>query len=231
MKHPVNFQRKKIENNPISLPNFTFEKALWDEGFKSICGIDEAGRGPIAGPVSAAAVIINLVNIPTGINDSKKLSSKKRAKLYAEIKKTAYWGLGWADEREIERLNIRKATLLAMHRALKALPIQPDYALIDGRDIPDNLGCGAIPIIKGDARSLSIGAASIIAKHARDMFMYEKSFKYPLYGWEKNAGYPTKAHINAVERYGVTQHHRKSFAPIYNILNKKNISSFTSKKN
>ncbi len=180
------------------------------------CGIDEAGRGPWAGPVVAAAVI--LTSIPTGVDDSKKLNSAKREQLFAQIAATASFGIGIASVDEIDNLNILQATFLAMRRALAALPIKPAFALIDGNRLPPNLPCRAEAIVKGDGRCASIAAASIIAKVTRDRIMAELSQVHPGYGWESNMGYGVPAHLAGLKRLGVTPHHRRSFKPIHNIL-------------
>ena len=183
-----------------------------------VCGIDEAGRGPWAGPVVAAAVILDLAKLPEGANDSKLLSGKKRAGLFGVIMETAQVGIGRASVEEIERLNILQATFLAMHRAVAALPVRPDHALIDGSRIPGDLPCRATGIVKGDQKSTSIAAASIVAKVTRDREMVALAQQYPGYGWETNMGYGVPAHADALERLGVTPHHRRSFKPIHNIL-------------
>lgn len=182
-----------------------------------VAGIDEAGRGPWAGPVVASAVILHPGNIPDGINDSKQLSKLKRDALFDAICATAHTGVGIASVEEIDELNILQATFLAMQRAVDALPIPPAYALVDGNRLP-KLPCPAQAIIEGDARSLSIGAASIIAKVTRDRIMEELAAEYPAYGWDKNAGYGTKMHQNALKNHGVTAYHRRSFKPIRLLL-------------
>ncbi|MEM8580833.1 MAG: ribonuclease HII [Pseudomonadota bacterium] len=199
-------------------PHFDFETALTDKGFCRIAGVDEVGRGPLAGPVVAAAVILDPAQIPDGLDDSKKLSAARREKLTEELLRCATVALGEASVAEIDRLNIRVASHLAMRRALMALKTRPDAALIDGRDIPASLPCIAQAVVKGDAQSLSIAAASIVAKTTRDAQMMALSWQYPGYGWENNAGYPTKAHREALLDIGVSPHHRRSFKPIHNIL-------------
>lgn len=180
---------------------------------KLIAGVDEAGRGPWAGPVVAAAVIIDPNKIFTAINDSKKLNKNQREILYDLITENYIFAVGMADVTEIDQLNILNASLLAMQRAIKALPKHPDIALIDGNKAP-KLSCPAIPIIGGDAKSYSIAAASIIAKVTRDRIMHELSCSHPQYFWQDNAGYGTSKHIAAINQYGVTEHHRNSFKPI-----------------
>ncbi len=178
-----------------------------------IAGVDEAGRGPWAGPVVAAAVILNPTAIPTGLNDSKQLSTARRDALFPQIIAAAHVGIGEASVAEIDRLNIRQATHLAMTRALAALPIAPSTALIDGNDAP-KLACNVCTLIKGDSLSLSIAAASIIAKVTRDRLMHILAQSHAGYGWERNMGYGTAGHATAISQFGVTLHHRRSFAPI-----------------
>jgi len=195
-------------------PDFTVEAQIGGR----VAGVDEAGRGPLAGPVSAAAVVLDPARIPVGLNDSKALTAARRAALFDEIHAVAEVSLAWASVEEIDRLNIRAASLLAMTRAVKGLSTLPDHALIDGNAIPRDLPCAATAVVKGDARCLSIAAASIIAKVARDRVMQDLSQAYPGYGWEANQGYPTAAHRAALLNLGVTPHHRRSFKPVHNIL-------------
>jgi len=203
------------------MPDFSFEKKLAKKGFTSIAGVDEAGRGPWAGPVVAAAVILNPQNLSNdlreGLDDSKKLSATKREALFGELQMHAQIGVGKASVDEIDDINILQATFLAMSRALDSLPQIPDFALIDGNKVPP-IHCPAEAIIKGDGRSLSIAAASIIAKVTRDRIMIDLGQKHPGFAWERNKGYGTKAHIEGLDRLGVTNHHRKSYKPIINIL-------------
>ncbi|MEM9013004.1 MAG: ribonuclease HII [Pseudomonadota bacterium] len=187
----------------------------------SVCGVDEVGRGPLAGPVVAAAVILDPARVPEGIDDSKRLSAKRRAALAEAIRASAQIGIGWAEVAEIDRVNIRQASHRAMERAVAALPIAPATALIDGNALPEDLPCAAEAIVGGDRRSLSIAAASIIAKVHRDRMMAELARAFPGYGWERNAGYGTAEHLAALDRLGPTPHHRRSFAPIHKILCKK----------
>jgi len=196
------------------LPNLSIENSYPG---KIIAGIDEAGRGPLVGPVVAAAVILDTNNIPQGINDSKKLTAKKRELLFAEIIQNHSYGIGQANLYEIEEYNILGATKLAMIRSFNKLPIKPDIALVDGNLTPE-LDCESHPIIKGDSLSLSIAAASIIAKVTRDRILHELAKIHPEYGWEKNSGYGTKKHIEALHKFGVTQYHRKSFAPVKDLV-------------
>lgn len=181
-----------------------------------VCGIDEAGRGPWAGPVVAAAVIWpdkEGTILPKGLNDSKKISAKKREELFQYIRKNSLYGIGAASVDEIDQTNILAATKLAMQRAFVALPYPPKAALIDGNQ-PVALSCPSVPIVEGDAKSASIAAASIIAKVTRDRIMHVLGLAYPHYGWGGNAGYGTKQHQEAIAEHGITEHHRKSFAPI-----------------
>jgi ribonuclease HII len=199
------------------LPNFFLEDQFYS---KIVAGIDEAGRGPWAGPVVAAAVVLNKDNLPIGINDSKKLSIKKRDELFNNIQNLAQIGIGIASVEEIDTLNILQATMLAMQRAVDNLPAMPDVALIDGNKSPI-LPCYTETIIQGDSKCLSIAAASIIAKVTRDRIMEELAKEYNMYGWERNAGYGTKDHIKGLEEYGVSKYHRKSYAPIKKIIMEK----------
>lgn len=182
-----------------------------------VAGIDEAGRGPWAGPVVAAAAVLDPHCLPAGINDSKKLTAAKREKLYDAILSSALVGVGIASVEEIDTLNILGATKLAMRRALENLKVAPDVALVDGNQPPE-LPCRVETVIGGDALSLSIAAASIVAKVTRDRMMAELAREFPHYGWEKNAGYGTAVHQQALAVHGVTPHHRKSFAPIRAML-------------
>ena len=185
---------------------------------KIIAGVDEVGRGSLIGPVYASAVILKKSINPKLLKDSKSLSKKEREYLCTYIKKNSTWSIGKASVKEIEKLNILQASLLAMKRAVEGLKKKPNIVLIDGNYIPD-IDINAKPIIKGDNKSLSIAAASIVAKVYRDNLMTEYSKKYPGYLWEKNSGYGTKEHLEAIKRLGVTPIHRTSFKPIHNILN------------
>lgn len=191
-------------------PDFSFERQCYGP----VCGIDEAGRGPLAGPVVAAAVILTPARIPEGLNDSKALSPKQRELLLNAIEKNALIGIGISEPEEIDRLNILHASLAAMRRAVLALPRLPDMALIDGNKLPPDMPCRAKTIVKGDSRSLSIAAASIVAKVTRDRLMIEVEARYPGYGLAGHKGYPTKAHIEAVQRLGPSPIHRFSFKPV-----------------
>ncbi len=190
-----------------------------------IAGVDEAGRGPWAGPVVAAAAILDARDFPEGLNDSKKLSKKKRDALYPLIMEKAQVGIGIATVEEIDQTNILAASLLAMVRAVENLPVAVDGILVDGnREPPTDLPKKCL--IKGDSRSLSIAAASIIAKNFRDKIMSDLAKIHPEYGWDKNAGYGVPKHINALRLVGVTPHHRKSFAPIKRILDEDSDTSY-----
>ena len=199
-------------------PDFSFELCA---PRRPVCGVDEAGRGPWAGPVVAGAVILNAADIPDGLNDSKKLSAKRRDALFDVLLAQADVGIGVASVAEIDALNILNATYLAMLRAVANLGAPPAYALIDGNKIPPDLPCDAEAIVKGDARSVSIAAASIIAKVTRDRMMVDLARACPGYGWEKNAGYGVPAHRAGLERLGVTPHHRTTFKPIRTLLDVK----------
>lgn len=183
-----------------------------------ICGVDEAGRGPLFGDVVAAAVILDPEKPIAGLGDSKKLSEKVRERLYQHIYQQAVSvGVGRASVAEIDQLNILQASMLAMQRAVEDLELVPDLALIDGNRCP-SLTCASQAIIKGDAKELTIGAASIIAKVTRDREMLAWHIKYPYYGLDKHKGYPTKAHLQALEDYGVSPQHRRSFAPVRRLI-------------
>ena len=193
------------------LPNINIERSYQNHINGYICGIDEVGRGCLAGPVVAAAIILNFDSIPIGINDSKKLSKKKRQNIYKDIKKEALdIAIGQASNIEIDQMNILNASLLAMKRAYKNLKILTELALIDGNYAP-KINCKTINIIKGDSKSLSIAAASIVAKQYRDKLMEEIGNKYPKYNFKKNAGYGTKEHYKSIDSNGLTEFHRKSF--------------------
>ena len=188
-----------------------------------ICGIDEAGRAPLAGPVVAACVIVDaeaLARNPslTAINDSKTLARSKREALADLLVESCAYGVAEASVEEIDTMNIHHASLLAMQRACRAMcdyfDVHPDHCNIDGKFVPDNLPCPAEAFVKGDARCRQIGAASILAKVRRDRHMAELDRNYPGYGWKRNAGYPTQEHIAALHTHGVTPHHRRSFAPV-----------------
>ncbi len=198
-------------------PDFSFENAARADGAVCVVGVDEVGRGPLAGPVAAAAVRLDPEEYPSGLRDSKKLSPAKRLRLDREIREMAEVSIGHASVEEIDRLNILQASLLAMSRAVAGLDQPPDFALIDGKFVPRDLPCPAEAIVKGDGKSLSISAASIVAKVWRDCVMVDLAQQYPAYGWERNSGYPTPEHLGALQKHGATPHHRRSFAPVHKI--------------
>ena len=188
-----------------------FEKEALAKGYNSVCGVDEAGRGPLAGPVCAAAVILPEGVIIDGVNDSKKLSEKKRESLFDVIREQALsYSIAYATVDEIEEINILNATMLAMRRAIDGLDIKADYAMIDGNKIPP-IDIDAECIVKGDAKSMSIACASILAKVSRDRLLYKYAEEYPMYGFDKHKGYGTKVHREAILKYGPCPYHRKSF--------------------
>ncbi len=193
------------------MPDYEFEYRAAAKGFCAVCGVDEAGRGPLAGPVYAAAVILPEGLVIEGLNDSKKLSEKKRELLYDEITKNAVaWSVAFATEQEIDEINILQATFLAMKRAVDGLTPRADYALIDGNRMPP-LEIESETVIKGDSLSMSIAAASILAKVTRDRFMLELDKLYPQYQFSKHKGYGTKLHYEMLEQHGISSVHRRSF--------------------
>lgn len=185
-------------------------------GLMRIAGVDEVGRGPLAGPVVAAAVILDPLNLPQGLDDSKALSASKRERLYDLIMDRAAVAISSVPAAVIDRINIRQATLLAMTRAVLALAVSPDHVLVDGRDVPP-LPCSGQALIGGDGRSLSIAAASIVAKVTRDRLMARLALHDPRYGFEKHAGYGTRQHLAAISLHGPTAYHRLSFAPLKSV--------------
>ncbi len=197
------------------MPDLSFEIALQARGFLQIAGIDEAGRGPLAGPVAAAAVILPRGFSCPGLDDSKKINARKRELLYHRLTNdpAVLWSFATADREEIDRLNILRATHLAMRRAAEALSPAPDYCLIDGLPVKD-FPLPYQAIVKGDGRSLSIAAASIIAKVSRDLIMSEIDREFPQFGFAKHQGYGTKVHLEALRNYGPCRHHRRSFQPV-----------------
>lgn len=210
----------RLKKNEILLPvkgmpDMQHETAARELGYTRICGIDEAGRGPLAGPVVAAAVILPPDFELSGLNDSKKLSARRREQLFDTLMAddTVLKSIAQASVREIDELNILRATHLAMQRAAGGLIPTPDFCLIDGLAVP-GFPFPSLNLVKGDARSLSIAAASILAKVTRDHYMTELDALYPQYGFARHAGYGTKAHMQAIQQYGVTEHHRRSFAPV-----------------
>ncbi|MDF0602464.1 ribonuclease HII [Psychromarinibacter sp. C21-152] len=203
---------------PADPPDYSHEDFALSRGAARIAGVDEVGRGPLAGPVTAAAVRLDPKRIPEGLRDSKQLTPAARARLAAEIAACADVSIAHATVAEIDAHNILRASHLAMCRALAGLARPADHALVDGNALPDGLSCPGTAIVKGDAKCLSISAASIVAKVCRDTLMVELAQQYPGYGWETNAGYATKTHLDALQYLGVTPHHRRSFAPVHKIL-------------
>jgi ribonuclease HII len=192
--------------------DYSYEEKVLNAGYKVVCGIDEAGRGPLAGPVYAAAVILPLGLEIEGLNDSKKLSEKKREQLFDVIcEKAVDYSIGIATEQEIDEINILNATFLAMHRAVEGLKTKPDYALIDGNQYPRIPFVTEETVVKGDAKSMSIAAASILAKVSRDRFMLQKADEYPQYQFEKHKGYGTKLHYEMIKEFGPSPIHRMTF--------------------
>ncbi|KIC49906.1 ribonuclease HII [Tateyamaria sp. ANG-S1] len=196
------------------MPDFEIEARIGGR----VAGVDEVGRGPLAGPVTAAAVVLDPDAIPEGLDDSKKLTARKREAVWGAILESADVSVAHASVREIEELNILRASHLAMTRALDGLRNRPDHALIDGTMLPRDLTLPATPVVRGDARSLSIAAASIVAKICRDRIMVDLAQQHPGYGWETNMGYPSKSHRLALENLGVTPHHRRTFKPVHKML-------------
>ncbi|MBQ4129964.1 MAG: ribonuclease HII [Alphaproteobacteria bacterium] len=193
------------------IPDFSLERAC---GHTIIAGVDEAGRGPLCGPVVAAAVVLPQmeIDIPVVIRDSKQMSARQRALAYDWIVNNTVWAAAECSPAEIDEMNILWASMLAMRRAVEKLDCVPDYCLVDGNRLPDGLVGQAV--VHGDARSVSIAAASIVAKETRDRLMHDLAQQFPQYGWDRNAGYPTKSHLQAIEQYGINQHYRKSFGPV-----------------
>lgn len=199
------------------MPDYEFEKAAVNSGFSCICGVDEAGRGPLAGPVCAAAVILPEGAVIEGLDDSKKLTEKKRERLYDIIKETAVaYSVAYGTLEEIETVNILEATYLAMNRAIEGLSVKPDFALIDGNRVPRGIKIPCEIIVKGDSKSMSVAAASVLAKVTRDRLMLEYDKKYPEYNFKKHKGYGTKEHTELIKQYGPCEIHRLSF--LKNIL-------------
>ena len=194
------------------MPDFLIEKEVGSKGFKYICGVDEAGRGPLAGPVCAAAVILPIDTEIKGLNDSKKLSEKKREELFPVIKEKAIgYSIAFASVEEIEEHNILNATYLAMNRAIEGLGIPADFALIDGNRVPTGIKVPCQTVVKGDSKSMSVAAASVLAKVTRDRLMLEIDKAYPQYNFKKHKGYGTKEHTDLILQYGVSPVHRPSF--------------------
>lgn len=198
-------------------PDFSREATALAGGARWVVGVDEVGRGPLAGPVTAAAVRLDPARIPAGLADSKVLSHRQRQRIAAEIHAVASVTIAHASVQEIDALNILQASLLAMRRAVAGLP-GADFVLVDGNRVPQGLPMPARAVVRGDALCLSIAAASIVAKVARDAIMVDLAQQYPPYGWDANAGYPTRQHLQALLDFGVTPWHRRSFRPVHNIL-------------
>lgn len=201
------------------MPDFEIEAA---SGAARIAGVDEAGRGPLAGPVVCAAVILDRARLGdaefAALDDSKKMTARARDRLFAYLSETAEVGVGIVEPAEIDRLNILWATMAGMATAVANLVAAPELVLIDGNRVPDGLPCRGEAVVKGDGKSLSIAAASVIAKVTRDRIMTELDTRFPGYGWARNAGYGTKQHLEALRELGATPAHRKSFAPVRDVL-------------
>ncbi|WP_374371380.1 ribonuclease HII [Dongia sp.] len=199
------------------MPDWSFELAAGFSPNRLVCGVDEVGRGPLAGPVIACAVILDPARLPKSLerrlDDSKKLRASVRAEIAAELQEIAIFALAGASPAEIDSINILRASHLAMRRAVAALAQKPDHALVDGNLAP-GLDCATTCVVKGDARSLSIAAASILAKVERDKIMSQLASVHTVYGWERNAGYPTAEHVAAIKAHGITPQHRRSFRPV-----------------
>lgn len=189
-----------------------YEKALYKENKRFICGVDEVGRGPLVGPVVACACIIPKNYHLEGLNDSKKLSEKKREELYPKLIKDCIYGIGMVDAKTIDEINIYEATKIAMKEAINNLKVKPDYVLIDAMKL--DIDIPSLSIIHGDALSASIAAASIIAKVTRDRMMIELDMVYPMYGFKKHKGYPTKYHLEMLEKYGPLDNYRFTYGPV-----------------
>jgi ribonuclease HII len=199
--------------------------------FRLIAGVDEAGRGPLAGPVTCAAVILNPDKPINGLNDSKKLSAAKRELLFPLIQQNALaWHIEFVTADEIDRINIFQATMIGMQRAVSNLSTAPDHAMIDGNKIPANLHCSAEAIVKGDTKETCIMAASILAKVARDHYMHALDKRYPQYGFSRHKGYPTALHIAAIQQHGVCPEHRRSYAPVRDAIAQVQLSASVSSK-
>jgi ribonuclease HII len=203
---------------PPDVPTYALEATLVARGLRRIAGLDEAGRGPLAGPVVAAAVVLDAARIPSGLADSKQLTARARDRLFDSILAVAETGIGIASVEEIDTINILQASHLAMLRALAALPAPPCHCLIDGPAIPRGLNLPAEGVVRGDTSVVSIAAASILAKVTRDRIMVDLAQQHPQYGWERNMGYCVPEHLEALKCHGATTHHRRSFAPVHNIL-------------
>ena len=208
---------EKRDNNSSRIkPNLDLE-IYHSQNYNIIAGVDEVGRGPWAGPVYSAAVILDQDNIPDGINDSKKTSPRKRKEIFNKITSNHMFGVGVASVEEIDKINILEATFLAMTRAINNLEITPDLVLVDGNITPETV-IKTKSVVKGDAKSLSIASASIVAKVLRDQYMEEIDLEFPSFNWKRNKGYGTKEHLYALEHHGPTKYHRKSFSPVRKML-------------
>ena len=200
-------------------PHFRRERALLRRGTGPVAGVDEVGRGPLAGPVAAAAVILDPARVPRGLNDSKALTAAAREALFEVVMETALGvGIAFASAAEIDRVNIRQATFLAMRRALAALALTPGYILVDGNDLPNGLCCAGEAVIRGDALSASIAAASIVAKVSRDRLMRRLCVHHPVYGFSRHVGYGTRQHRAALAEHGPCLVHRLTFAPLRGLV-------------
>lgn len=198
--------------NKVAVDWLKYENELYSDGCELVCGVDEAGRGPLAGPVFAAAVILPRGYIVDGANDSKKLSEKKREILFEKIKEEAlYYSVAMVDEKTIDKVNILNATFMAMNDAVNTLGVNPDFVIIDGNKVPKDMHFPAKSIVKGDANSISIACASILAKVSRDRYMLEMARQFPEYQFEKHKGYGTKLHYQMLDEYGASKIHRQSF--------------------
>lgn len=205
--------KKEIE----SIDNYKYERELRNKGITLIAGVDEVGRGPLVGPVVAACCILPLDFNLDGLTDSKKLSEKKRDYFFDEIKKQAIsYGIGIISEKKIDEVNIYEATKLAMKEAINNMSVKPEHILIDA--MPLDLDIPTTSIIKGDLKSITISAASVLAKVTRDRMLVELDKKYPMYDFKNNKGYPTKKHLEAIEKYGVLDEHRRSYGPVADFL-------------
>ncbi len=211
------------------IDNYKYEKDLRKKGLTLIAGVDEVGRGPLVGPVVASCVILPEKFELEGLTDSKKLSEKKRDLLYKKIKKQALGiGIGIIDEKKIDEVNIYEATKLAMIEAINNCPLKPEHILIDA--MPLNINIPTTSIIKGDLQSITISAASVIAKVTRDRMLYILDEKYPMYDFKNNKGYPTKKHLEAIEEYGILKEHRRSYKPVADYISKNNASNILENK-
>lgn len=199
----------------MDIPTLEREQALWAAGYRHVAGLDEVGRGPLAGPVVAAAVVFDSAQSSIeGLRDSKQMTAKQRIEMFDTVCEAAVaWAIGAASVREIDRLNIRRATALAMRRAVARLAVVPDYVIIDGRAMPE-LEWRHDAVVGGDATSLSIAGASVLAKCVRDRLMQRLDRRYPKFGWGDNKGYATASHMAMLDDVGPTPHHRRSFAPV-----------------